>query len=73
LAVYIERDQPEILVVDNMDAEYVSKAVDQIDLSGYERHDFFGNPADKEGNVSADCTTVWLRKPSAASGTESSG
>ena len=62
LTTYIERDQPEILLVDNMDAEYVSKPVERIDLSGYERHDFWGEPTDKDGKRAPDCTTVWLRK-----------
>lgn len=62
LTTYIERDQPEILLVDNMDAEYVSKPVDRLDFSGYERHNFWGETTDKEGKASPDCTTVWLRK-----------
>jgi hypothetical protein len=62
LATYIERDQPEILLVDNMDAEYVAEPVERIDFSGYERHDFWGDTTDKEGKTSPDCTTVWLRQ-----------
>jgi hypothetical protein len=71
LTTYIERDQPEILLVDNMDTEYVSKPVDQIDLSDYERHDFWGETTDKdEGTTSPDCTTVWLRKKPAGTSSD---
>lgn len=67
LTTYIERDQPEILLVDNMDAEYVAKPVDRVDFSGYERHDFWGEATDKDGGqASQDCTTVWLRKKPAS-------
>ena len=62
LTTYIERDQPEIVLVDNMDAAYVSESVDRIDFSDYERHDFWGEAVDKEGQATPDCTTVWLRK-----------
>ena len=62
LTTYIERDQPEILLVDNMDAAYVSESVDRVDFSGYERHDFWGDAVDKQGQATPDCTTVWLRK-----------
>ena len=62
LTTYIERDQPEILLVDNMDVEYVSEPVERIDFSGYERHNFWGETIDKDGNASPNCTTVWLRK-----------
>jgi hypothetical protein len=63
LTTYIERDQPEIVLVDNMDTEYVSAPIDQVDLSGYDRHDFWGETIGKDdGQASPDCTTVWLRK-----------
>jgi hypothetical protein len=73
LRTYIERDQPEILLVDNMDAEYVAKPVDRLDLSGYERHDFWGEAIDKEGKASPDCTTVWLRKKPAGTPPDPAG
>jgi hypothetical protein len=69
LTTYIERDQPEIVLVDNMDATYVSESVDRVDFSGYERHDFWGEAVDKEGQPTPDCTTVWLRKKPADSET----
>ena len=67
LTTYIDRDQPEIVLIDNMDATYVSESVDRVDFSGYERHDFWGETVAKDGQATPDCTTVWLRKKPAGS------
>ena len=62
-AVYLERDQPRLLVIDNMEAEYVSGDVANLDLSAYEQHNFWGTQTDLYGNRSPECTTVWIRRP----------
>ena len=67
LTTYIERDQPEIVLIDNMDAKYVSESVERVDFSDYERHDFWGEAVAKDGQATPDCTTVWLRKKPAGS------
>lgn len=63
LTDYVERDAPAVIVVDNMEAGYVSSSLDPVDLSAYERHDFWGDqPSGTNGGTKPHGTSVWIRR-----------
>lgn len=62
LGAYVDRDRPALIVVDNMEAAYVATSTEAVDLTSYDRHDFWASQRHaKTGEEVPHCTSVWVR------------
>ena len=62
VAEYVTRDRPGLVVVNAMDSQFVAEAMRKVDISGYDRQDFWGLINSLDGDSIARCTSVWVRR-----------